>query len=200
LKYGIYGHRGVDLGPAPNTEVYASTTGTVVIADSCGDCINSEGTCDTCSELDNLGAGNIVVVEYTYKQIPNRDREAWGLQAGDSAYFSYHHLTTIFAPYSQQVDGGDVLGTTGNTGNTYKDSNGNGGDHLHLEIRVGPPNAFSTSGNSFSAAQDAWSSLRVVDPTKPFSFSSDPPWVETVVDTTGGSGSNFNSPTWERVK
>jgi murein DD-endopeptidase MepM/ murein hydrolase activator NlpD len=62
----------------------------------------------------------------------------------------------------------DVLGTTGRTGTTTEDA-GEGGYHLHFEIRIGLPGSISSTSD-VTSIHDAWDALDHVDPLRVFDF------------------------------
>ena len=97
-------HRGVDLGKNHLTEpVTAHSDGTVV------SCVtgqkNNRGATGTASY------GNYVKLDH-----------------GDGFETLYAHLASVTVKRGQRVRAGDVIGTMGNTGNSY-------GAHLHFEVR-----------------------------------------------------------------
>ena len=96
-------HNGVDIGGGEGTAIVASRPGTVVTAiSSCHP--NSSWGCGG-------GFGNYVTIAH-----------ASGMAT------IYAHLASVSVGAGQRVESGQVLGTMGNSGNSY-------GRHLHFEVR-----------------------------------------------------------------
>lgn len=78
----------------------------------------------------NYGYGNVVVIEYRYKNLTPEVKDAFGIGPGKSLYMLYAHLEK--APtvgVGDSVYPGKVIGSGGSTGNST-------GPHLHLGTRV----------------------------------------------------------------
>lgn len=96
-------HNGVDIGGGEGTAIVASRPGTVVTAISSCHPTSSWGC--------GGGFGNYVTVAH-----------ASGMAT------IYAHLASVSVGAGQQVEAGQVLGTMGNSGNSY-------GRHVHFEVR-----------------------------------------------------------------
>jgi murein DD-endopeptidase MepM/ murein hydrolase activator NlpD len=83
---------------------------------------------------DKFPYGNAVIIETPYRVLSAEIQQLIGIEAPQSLYTLYGHLESI----SVQIISSDVnpcqsIGVVGKTGNA-------GVEHLHLEMRVGPPN------------------------------------------------------------
>jgi murein DD-endopeptidase MepM/ murein hydrolase activator NlpD len=127
---GVCYHVGTDYSVQSGSKLYASSNGSVIIADPCSaeNCVY-EG--NSSSPDVNRGYGSVLVIEYQYHDIPNVIQAELGLKPGDSAYFVYGHLQEINVDTGEHVRRDQVIGLTGDTGNSTA-------PHLHLEIRTGP--------------------------------------------------------------
>lgn len=94
-QYFWYGHRGLDIGLAEGSAVYAADDGTVTYAG-----------------WNSYGYGNLIVVNH-----------------GNGFETFYAHLSSINVVPGQIVYKGNVMGLSGNTGNSS-------GPHIHFEIRL----------------------------------------------------------------
>lgn len=105
-------HQAIDIASNYNTNIYAITSGTVII--SKGGCIAGDITC-------NGKAGNYIVISHD-----------------DGEYYSkYMHLNKINVKEGDKVNIGDIIGTMGNTGNVIPlptRDNPLNGTHLHFVI------------------------------------------------------------------
>ncbi|MFZ4461895.1 MAG: S-layer homology domain-containing protein [Patescibacteria group bacterium] len=98
-------HPGVDIVPmSPNDTVYSVLSGTVLVATS------------------NPSEGNYVVIQHDNVLDPATGKKA-------TYYSNYLHLSVLSVTKGQTVAEGDVIGKTGNTGQST-------GEHLHFQIDV----------------------------------------------------------------
>jgi len=131
-------HTGVDLGAKRDTPVLAA------------------------------GSGEVVWTGYGfYRGIPDEEdpyglaiaiRHDFGYE-GQPLYTVYAHLTTSVVWRGQLVEGGQVIGTVGDTGHAS-------GPHLHFEVRLGENYYFSTRNPElWTAPPEGWGVLagRVLD-------------------------------------
>lgn len=107
-----FGQCGIYWSSCHTGQDFAAPEGTPVLSVTGGKIVTAGWTDDA------EWAGNHIVVE-----LSNGNR-IW-----------YCHLSEI-ALKSGAVGTGTIIGYVGNTGNTSKDANGNGGYHLHLEVRL----------------------------------------------------------------
>ena len=110
-------HSGVDFGMPRGTKLYACTDGTVTFDTQTSGNVNSGSD-------GGYGSGN-----YIY------------LHADDGNYIKYCHLKSFNGKSGRRVKKGDLIGYSGNTGNSS-------GPHLHFEIRVGK-NLMANAVNPF---------------------------------------------------
>lgn len=105
-------HKAIDIASSYNTNIYAITSGTVIISKE--GCIVGDITC-------NGKAGNYIVISHD-----------------DGEYYSkYMHLNKINVKEGDKVNTGDIIGTMGNTGNVIPlptSDNPLNGTHLHFVI------------------------------------------------------------------
>jgi murein DD-endopeptidase MepM/ murein hydrolase activator NlpD len=123
-------HPGMDYDEAPETDVFASGFGLVIVSDACSaqKCNNRAGKKDAAV---NAGYGNVVIVEYPYNSLPSSVIEDLNLKKDESIYMLYAHLakaSTLQAGDIVQPE--TIIGQVGSTGNST-------GPHLHLEVRIG---------------------------------------------------------------
>lgn len=104
-------HHGDDIGGGPGTAVGAAGAGTVFWAGD--DLAQVFGT------KTNF-YGNLVVIQMN---------DAWN---GHTLFTLYGHLSEVKVQVGQQVNTGDLIGLTGDTGVAY-------GPHLHFEVRQDDP-------------------------------------------------------------
>jgi murein DD-endopeptidase MepM/ murein hydrolase activator NlpD len=123
-------HPGIDYGIPVGTVLYASGYGTVVVVDRCSLDNNCVYEGDRSDAPANAGYGNVVVIEYPYDSIPADLRNELKLKTDQSLYVVYAHLEKIFVAQGERVSPGQVIGTTGDTGNST-------GPHLHLAVKKG---------------------------------------------------------------
>lgn len=111
-NYYSKSHKAIDIASNYNTNIYAITSGTVII--SKGGCIAGDITC-------NGKAGNYIVISHD-----------------DGEYYSkYMHLNKINVKEGDKINTGDIIGTMGNTGNVIPvptNNNPLNGTHLHFVI------------------------------------------------------------------
>ena len=98
-------HLGIDLGASQGTPVKAAKAGTV----------NWVQHWDGYSKSGNQSYGNVVRIAHA-----------------DGKTTLYAHLHTIAVRHGQSVNQGQVIGTVGNTGNSF-------GAHLHFEVATASP-------------------------------------------------------------
>lgn len=120
-SYGY--HYGIDVGVPRGSAVYAAASGTVVTACTVTSDPNgpytSWGTKDHSFGASNgYGYGNYVMLD--------NGRDAYG----NRIYTIYGHMSSVSVYPGQNVAQGQVIGYSGNTGNSY-------GAHLHFEVRRG---------------------------------------------------------------
>ncbi len=104
-RWGVL-HAGVDIANVRGTPIYAASVGTVISA-SC-----TSTRCDIDGSLDMGGYGNMVDIDH-----------------GDGTVTRYAHLTDYVVQSGDRVDGGQLIGHMGTTGNST-------GVHLHYEVRI----------------------------------------------------------------
>lgn len=73
------------------------------------------------------GLGNLMVVEYRYKDIPADQRPSW-LGKGESIYVRYSHLDSRSFGEGAIVEPGDEIGKVGETGKAT-------GPHIHMQVK-----------------------------------------------------------------
>ncbi len=94
-------HYGVDIGASRGTEVVAAATGTVI--ETVSYCVERRSSCGG-------RYGNYIMIEHSNGTITR-----------------YAHLSKVGVSVGQQVNQGDSIGATGNTGHST-------GPHLHFQI------------------------------------------------------------------
>jgi murein DD-endopeptidase MepM/ murein hydrolase activator NlpD len=151
-------HNGVDLESDSTHEVGALSTGIVRVADSCAIAPCNGST----TPAANFGTGSVVIVEYPYQVIPDQVREDFGLTSDMSMYVQYQHLDEISSSIvaGRAVTANDIIGQYGNTGASR-------GEHLHLEIHVGPSQQLGMGriDGTYDTHSNNWhNSLTVSDP------------------------------------
>ncbi|WP_129839115.1 M23 family metallopeptidase [Streptomyces sp. RFCAC02] len=110
-------HSGQDFAVPIGTDVQAVHGGTVVKAGG-----NGAG--------DGPAYGNAIVIKHT-----------------DGLYTQYAHLSEIDVTVGQQVSTGDMIGLSGNTGNSS-------GPHLHFEVRTTPDYGSAVDPVAFLRGED----------------------------------------------
>lgn len=115
-------HSGTDVGVPRGTQVMAAASGKVIKAVTVTSDPNGPYTAagykdHSFSAANGYGYGNYIMLDN-------------GLDSkGNRIYTLYAHLSTVSVSAGQNVAEGQVIGYSGNTGNSY-------GAHLHFEIRV----------------------------------------------------------------
>lgn len=115
-------HSGTDIGVPRGTQVMAAASGKVIKAVTVTSDPNGPYTAagykdHSFSAANGYGYGNYIMLDN-------------GLDSkGNRIYTLYAHLSTVSVSAGQNVAEGQVIGYSGNTGNSY-------GAHLHFEIRV----------------------------------------------------------------
>ncbi len=112
----------------------------------------------------NGGFGNVIIIEYNAQYLPNAYQVDIGIKDGQSIYVAYAHLSQINVYPGGSVTANQVIGLTGDTGNST-------GPHLHVEVRIGssekiPPGALCTPVNGCWGNDNwvNWRELTLVDP------------------------------------
>jgi len=125
-------HNGLDVAsnsgslPTNDMPIYASWRGKVV--KSWNDPVTVKDP--------KKGAGNLVVVEYKYDDIPAAQRPEW-LKPGNSIYVRYAHLSDKDRIPLGEIEQGTIIGRVGSTGNST-------GPHIHLETKSGTSDTYNT--------------------------------------------------------
>lgn len=115
-------HSGTDIGVSIGTQVFAAASGTVlravtVTSDPNGPYTSAGYKDHSYSAANGYGYGNYVMLDN-------------GLDSsGRRIYTIYGHLSSVSVSQGQTVSQGQIIGYSGNTGNSY-------GGHLHFEVRV----------------------------------------------------------------
>ena len=110
-------HNALDIASGNGSNIYAANSGVVVTVK--GGCIVGNLGC-------NGRGGNYIVIKHNT----------------NNYYTVYMHLKDIKVSLGQDVSGGQVIGTMGNTGNVYpvpRGSNSTVGKHLHFCLYIGEP-------------------------------------------------------------
>lgn len=115
-------HSGTDIGVSIGTQVFSAASGTVIRAvtvtsDPNGPYTSAGYKDHSYSTANGLGYGNYIMVDHGIGSDGNR------------LYTLYGHLSSVNVSVGQTVTQGQVIGYSGNTGNSY-------GAHLHFEVRV----------------------------------------------------------------
>ncbi len=115
-------HSGTDIGVSIGTQVFAAASGTVIRAVTVTNDPNGPYTSGgykdhSFSTANGLGYGNYIMLDNGVDSNGNR------------LYTLYGHLSSVNVSVGQTVTQGQVIGYSGNTGNSY-------GAHLHFEVRV----------------------------------------------------------------
>lgn len=132
-------HRAFDLLAEYGTPIPAATTGLIIRKVDCTAC--DEGAkpnrypCPNFalkSEEWGYGYGNFVVVRHAYNMMPPSMREYMDNNnlGGGFVYILYAHLSENHVNLGDIVQGGQILGLSGNHGCSS-------GAHLHFEVRMG---------------------------------------------------------------
>lgn len=115
-------HSGTDVGVARGTQVMAAASGKVITAltvtnDPNGPYTSAGYKDHSFSASNGYGYGNYIMIDNGTDSKGNR------------LYTLYAHLSRVNVTPGQNVAQGQVIGYSGNTGNSY-------GAHLHFEVRV----------------------------------------------------------------
>ena len=115
-------HSGTDIGVSIGTQVFSAASGTVIRAvtvtsDPNGPYTSAGYKDHSYSTANGLEYGNYIMVDHGIGSDGNR------------LYTLYGHLSSVNVSVGQTVTQGQVIGYSGNTGNSY-------GAHLHFEVRV----------------------------------------------------------------
>ena len=115
-------HNGTDVGVARGTQIFAAATGTVLRAVTVTNDPNGpyrpNGSKDhSFTEANGYGYGNYVMIDNGTDSKGNR------------LVTLYAHLSSVTVRQGQTVTQGQIIGYSGNTGNSF-------GAHLHFEVRV----------------------------------------------------------------
>lgn len=102
-RWGVF-HAGTDIGVPKGTAIYAVDSGIVTQVDD--KCFDGDIDC-------GLGLGNHISIDHQ-----------------NDIYTNYGHLSKVIVKKGQKVKRGQVIGYSGNSGNST-------GTHLHFEIRKG---------------------------------------------------------------
>jgi len=94
----------------------------------------------------NFGFGVFILIETPYN-------------SSLSIYILYAHLNRDFVSLGDYVTPDDILGVTGNTG--YTENN-----HVHMEVRFGPPGRFWNADFTQWATLDRWQATMFADPAR----------------------------------
>lgn len=115
-------HSGTDIGVSRGTQVMAAASGTVITAltvtnDPNGPYTSAGYKDHSFSASNGYGYGNYIMIDHGVGDDGNR------------LYTLYGHLSSVAVSPGQTVSQGQIIGYSGNTGNSY-------GAHLHFEVRV----------------------------------------------------------------
>lgn len=115
-------HSGTDIGVPRGTQVMAAASGTVIKAVTVTNDPNGPYTAagykdHSFTAANGYGYGNYIMLDNGTDSKGNR------------LYTLYGHLSRVNVSQGQTVSQGQIIGYSGNTGNSY-------GAHLHFEIRV----------------------------------------------------------------
>ena len=115
-------HSGTDIGVSRGTQVMAAASGTVITAltvttDPNGPYTSAGYKDHSYSASNGYGYGNYIMIDHGVGSDGNR------------LYTLYGHLSSVAVSPGQTVSQGQIIGYSGNTGNSY-------GAHLHFEVRV----------------------------------------------------------------
>ena len=115
-------HSGTDIGVSRGTQVMAAASGKVVTAltvtnDPNGPYTSGGYKDHSFTAANGYGYGNYIMIDHGVGSDGNR------------LYTLYGHLSSVAVSPGQTVSQGQIIGYSGNTGNSY-------GAHLHFEVRV----------------------------------------------------------------
>lgn len=115
-------HSGLDIGASMGTPVVAAESGkvitaTVVTGDPNGPYTNKGKKDHSFSQTNGYGYGNYIMLDNGVDSSGNKINTLYG------------HLSNVNVKEGQVVTRGQIIGYSGNTGNSY-------GAHLHFEVRI----------------------------------------------------------------
>ena len=115
-------HSGLDIGASMGTPVVAAESGkvitaTVVTSDPNGPYTNQGKKDHSFSQTNGYGYGNYIMLDNGVDS------------SGNKINTLYAHLSNVNVKEGQVVTRGQIIGYSGNTGNSY-------GAHLHFEVRI----------------------------------------------------------------
>lgn len=123
-------HDAVDIVAPVGTNILANRSGKVVAA------ISGYKPANTSKKRDAQagGLGNVVIIDH-----------------GDGIYTMYAHLTDVSVKVGDSVKQGEILGTSGRTGNANNDQQPEEDDHVHFAVFTGPvkKNGFPVSKSQY---------------------------------------------------
>jgi RHS repeat-associated protein len=122
-------HAGIDITAPVGTPVYASLDGVVKRVDNKYKLPKNGGK----------GYGNLIVINYDNMSLND----------------AYAHLTEVYVKVGDPVKAGDLIGTTGRTGNANNKNQPPGDDHLHLGRFTGEYEGGSLAGQNFIDPQQS---------------------------------------------
>ncbi len=152
--FGPPGHYGFDFGINEGTEVYAAQSGEVLVVDADGEA--------------NMGFGNYITLAH------DLTRTASGLYKA-TQWTLYAHLSRAVVKPGDKVTAGQIIGYSGNTGNST-------GPHLHFQVQESKAPSATRPAETSGTCIDPYPLLTnlAVDPTPP-----PPPPDPTPVPTPG---------------
>ena len=104
-----YKHNGIDFVASTGTEVYAATSGTIIKVFNYNENCYKKSACENSDNKVGLG----------YK-----------VKNDDGTYSLYMHMDKLYKTNGARIEGGELIGTVGNTGEAQA-------AHLHYEMRGG---------------------------------------------------------------
>lgn len=114
-------HHGIDMPNPVGVPVRAAGSGKVLWA--------ADGRQqDTPIFQNSPSYGNVIIIEHDFSY------------KGQPLYTLYAHLSASFVQQGQYVQGGEVIGQVGNSGNVT-------GPHVHFEVRMGEKNNYASTYN-----------------------------------------------------
>lgn len=114
-------HHGIDMPNPVGVPVRAAGSGTVLWA--------ADGRQqDTPIFQNSPSYGNVIIIQHDFSY------------QGQPLYTLYAHLSASFVQQDQKIQGGEVIGQVGNSGNVT-------GPHVHFEVRMGETNNYSSTYN-----------------------------------------------------
>jgi murein DD-endopeptidase MepM/ murein hydrolase activator NlpD len=114
-------HHGIDMPNPVGVPVRAAGSGKILWA--------ADGRQEDTPIFQNSPSyGNVIIIEHDFSY------------HGQPLYTLYAHLSASFVEVGQYVQGGEVIGQVGNSGNVT-------GPHVHFEVRVGEKNNYASTYN-----------------------------------------------------